>query len=110
MRMDRANELLDRALEPERQRRFSHELGGTRTYHLNAENLIVLLIADDLDEPLGFRGDPGAREHAEFEGSDSDIVAPRLRFRFRQAYAADLGIAIRAPGDLVVIDGTVVFS
>ena len=39
-----------------------------------------------------------------------NIAAARLRFLFRQAYAADLPIAIGPPGDLVVIDGTVVFS
>ena len=40
MRMDRANQFLDRALETEGQRRLSHELGGTRPGHVNAENLI----------------------------------------------------------------------
>ena len=82
MRVDRADQLLDRALEPERQRRFGDELGRARADHVDAEDLVVLLVGDDLDEAFGLAGDPRAAEHAELERADLDVVAALLRLRF----------------------------
>src|SRR6185436_15883533 len=45
-----------------------------------------------------------AREHAELERADANIVAARLGFLLGQADAADFRIAVGAAGDLVVVD------
>ena len=50
VRVDRADQLFDRALEPQRQRRLGDELGRARADHVHAEDLVVLLLGDDLDE------------------------------------------------------------
>src|SRR5512145_2303041 len=65
VRMDRANELLDRALETERKSRFRDEFRRAQSDHVDAENLIVLPIGDYLDEPFRFRCDARAPEHTE---------------------------------------------
>ena len=90
MRVDRADQLLDRAFEAQRQRGFGDELGRARADHVDAEHLVVLLVGDDLDEAFGLAGDLGAAEHAELEGADRDVVAALLRLGFGQADAADL--------------------
>ena len=67
MGVDRAHQLLDRALEPQRQRRLGDQLGRARADHVDAEHLVVLLLGDDLDEAVGLVGHAGAAEDAEGE-------------------------------------------
>ena len=57
MRVDGANQLFDGAFQPQRQRRFGHQLGRARPDHVNAEDLVVFLVGDDLDEPFRLTGD-----------------------------------------------------
>ena len=90
VRVNGAHQLLDRALEPQRQRRLGHQLGRSRADHVHAENLVVLLVEDDLDESFGLARDSRAGEDAELERADLDLVAARLRFLLGQADAADL--------------------
>ena len=104
MCVDRANQLFDGALEPQRQRGFGDQLRRARTDHVDAEDLVVLLLGDDLDEPFRLAGDARAAEHAELEAAGPDVVAALLRFRLGQADAADLRIAVRAGRDVVVVD------
>ena len=67
MRVDGAHELLDRALEPQRQRRFGDQLGRARADHVDAEHLVVLLVEDDLDEPSVSPAMRARAEDAELE-------------------------------------------
>ena len=71
---------------------------------MHAEDLVVLLLGDDLDEPFRLGRDARAREHAELERPDAHVVAARFRLGLRQPDAADLGIAVRAARDVVVVD------
>ena len=70
MRVDGADQLLDRALEAQRQRRLGDQLGRARPDHVHAEHLVVFLVGDDLDEAFGLAGHPGAAEDAERERAD----------------------------------------
>src|SRR5262245_40900286 len=104
VRVDRPDQFFDRALETQRQRRLGDELGRARTDHVDAEDLVVLLLRDDLDEPLGLVRDARAAENAELQGADANVESALLRLRLREPHAADLRIAIRAAGDLLVVD------
>src|SRR5687767_2273114 len=110
VRVDRADELLDRAFELQGHRRFGDELGGARADHVHAENLVVLLVEDDLDEALGLAGHAGPREHAELELAGLHLEAALLRLLLGQADAADLRVAVRAARHLVVVDRTVLLA
>src|SRR5436305_1750644 len=63
MRVDRPDQFLHRALEPQSEGRFGDELRRTRTDHVNAENFVVLSFRDNLDESLRLAGDPRAAEN-----------------------------------------------
>ena len=49
------------------------------TDHVDAEDLVVLLVGDDLDEAFGLAGDLRAAEDAELERAGLDVVAALLR-------------------------------
>ena len=104
MRVNRAYQLFDRALEAQRERRFGNQLCRTRTDHVHAEDLVVFLVEDDLDEAFDFAGNPRARQDAELEAAGLDLVPAGLRFFLRQADAANFGIAVCAARYLVVVD------
>ena len=71
---------------------------------MHAEHLVVLLVGDDLHEPLGLAGHLRAAEHAERERADADVVAALLRLALGQADAADLRIAVGAAGHVIVVE------
>src|SRR5262249_27437509 len=50
VRVDRANQLLDRRFEPQRHRGLGHQLGRARADHVDAKQLVVFLLRDDLHE------------------------------------------------------------
>src|SRR5262249_2630549 len=100
MGVNRANELLDRALEAKGQRGLRHELGRTRPDHVHAENFVVLLVEHNLDEALHLSGDLCPTENAELERTGFDLVAAGLGLLLGQTDASDLGIAVRAGGNL----------
>src|SRR5689334_881931 len=88
MRVDGADQLLDGAFQLQRQRRFGNEFGRARSDHVDAEDLVVLLVGDDLHEALRLAGDLGAPEYAELERADADVVAALLRLGLGEADAA----------------------
>src|SRR6185503_13949598 len=90
MRVDGTDQLLDRALEAQGRRRLGDQFGRARADHVDAEQLVVLLLGDDLDEALGLAGDPGAAEHAELDRADPDVESALLRLGFGEPDAADL--------------------
>ena len=104
MCVDGTNELLDRALEAEGQGRLCDKLGRTRTDHVHAKNFVVLLVEHNLDEALHLSGDLCPAKNAELERTGLDLVPTGLRLLLGQADASDLGIAVRASGNVVVID------
>src|SRR5881392_3555598 len=104
MRVDRADQLLDGAFELQRERRFGDELGRARADHVDAEDLVVFLLGDDLDEAFRLPRDLRAAENPELERADADVEAALLRPGLGESDAADLGIAVRAAGNLVVVD------
>src|SRR5438874_12012798 len=65
MRVNRANELFDGALEAQRERGFCDELRRARSDLMNAEHLVVLRFGDDLHESFYLAGDPRAAEAPE---------------------------------------------
>src|SRR5438067_12968921 len=80
--VNRLDELLDRALETQRQHGFRDQLRRPRTDHVDAEQLVVLPVSDDLHEPFELAGHLRASKDAEWERADADVVAllPRLGF------------------------------
>ncbi len=105
--VDRADQLFDRAFELQCDGRFGDELGRARADHVDAEDLVVLLLEDDLDEALGLTRHAGAGEDAELEHAGLDLVAALLRCLLGEPDAADLRRAVGAAGDLVVVDRTI---
>ena len=58
---------------------------------MDAEDLVVLLVDDDLDEAFGLARHARAAEHAELERADLHVVAALVRLLLGQPDAADLG-------------------
>src|SRR5258706_7938373 len=110
MRVNRAQELFDRAFETQRQRGLGNELGRAPTDHVDAEDFVVLLVEHDLDEPLRVARDARPGKDAELERAGFHVVAPLLRFPLGETYAPDLRIAVGAGRDLIVVDSTVRFA
>ena len=84
--------------------RFRDELGGSGPDHVDAENLVVLPIRNNLDESLGLVGHLGPREHAERKAPDADIVAALHGFLFGKTHAADFRIAVGAARHMTVVE------
>ena len=78
MRVDRPDQFFDGALEPQRQHRLGHELGGARPDHVDAQHLVVPRVGDDLDEAFGLAGHLRTAEHAEGKRADAHVVAALL--------------------------------
>ena len=104
VRVDRAKEFLDRALEAKRQCRFRDQLGRAQADHVHAKYLVVLLVEHDLDEALQLAGNLCPAKNPELERARLDVVSASLRFLLGQADASDLGIAVGASGNLVVVN------
>ena len=104
MGVNRAYQFFDRRLELQRQRRFSHELGGAQADHVDAEHFVVFLVGDDLHEPFGLSRHLGAAQDAERKRSDPHLVAASLRLALSETDGPDLGIAIGAAGNMVVVE------
>ena len=104
MRVDGANQLFDGALGPQGQYCLGDQLGGARADDMDAEDLVVFLVGDDLHEAVELVGHARAAEHAEGERSDLHINAAVARGLFGEADTADLGVAVRAARHMVVVD------
>src|SRR5262249_48591982 len=98
------DELLRRALSPQRQRGFGHELSGAGTDHVEPQQLIVTLLRHDFDKPFGLAGHLRAAQHTERKRSDPDVVAALLRLPFGKPYAPNLRVAVRARRHMIVVD------
>src|SRR5262245_14122842 len=103
MRVNRANQILDRRLQAKRCSGFGDQLRRARADHVHAEQLVVLLVRDDLDEPIGLARHLRASKHPEREGPDAHVVAALPGFGFRQPDAPDLWVAVRAAGHVIVV-------
>jgi hypothetical protein len=104
VRVNGANQLFDGRLEPQRERGLGDQLGRSQADHVHAEDLVVLLVGDDLDEPFRLARHLRAAEHAERERADAHVVAPSDGGLLREADAADLGIAVGAARHVIVVD------
>src|SRR5581483_6623528 len=104
VRVDRADELFDGGFETKRNGRFGNQLGRAQADHVDTQQLVVLLIGHYLDEAFGLAGHFRAAQHAEREHADSHVVASLARLALGQSDAADLGIAIRAARNVIVVE------
>src|SRR6476646_9999309 len=102
MGVDCLDQLFYGAFEPQRQYRLSYELGGSRANHMNAENLVVLLVAHDLHEPFDFSCHLGSPQHAEGERTDANVVPLLLCLGLRETDASYFRFAERAARDVIV--------
>src|SRR5262245_20906769 len=104
MRMYRAQQLFDRRLEPERDRRLGDEFRRARANHVDPQQLVVLLLCHDLDQALGLAGDLRPSEHSERKRSDAYVESTLDGGFLSEADAADFRLAVRAGGNLIVVD------
>src|SRR5262245_38828999 len=78
MPVNRSYQLFDCRLQPQCERRLSHELSGSQSDHVDAKHFVVLLVRNDLDEPFGLSRHLGTSQHAKRKRSDSDVVTTSL--------------------------------
>ena len=71
---------------------------------MHTEHLVVLLVGDDLHESLSLASHLGAPENTERKSAHANVEAPFFRLALGETDTADLGIAIRAPWHVVVIE------
>ena len=69
MSVDREVDFLDRVFVLPGHRQLVNDLGGMSSHDVGAENLAVLLVPDDLHEPLGLAGGPGPAVGTEGEAT-----------------------------------------
>src|SRR5271166_1786434 len=105
MGVDDVGKMLRGALQLESDYRLSNQLGRVGPDDVDAQDLAVLLIGDDLDEAVVRAHDAGARVGGERELADLYVVPQFLRLGFRQAHAADLGMAVSRVGNAQLVDG-----
>ena len=106
MRVNGADEFFDCGLETQGDAGLGDQFGCAGTNHVDAQQLVVFFLGDDLHETFRLVCDLRATEDAEWEHTDTHVITALDRFLFGEADAADLGITIRAAGHLVVVDRT----
>ena len=89
---------------------FGQQLGRVRADDVDAEDLVVFLLRDDLDEAVGLAEDPCFTRCREREFADLYVIACFFRFRFGQADAGDFGVAVGAVRDEVLLDRLDLFA
>src|SRR5580698_10360564 len=94
MGVDDVRQLFGGTLQLQSHDGFGDHLGGVRADDVDAQDLAVLGVADDLDEALMRSHNAGARVGGEREFADLHFVAGFLRLGFGQANAANLGMAV----------------
>ena len=104
MRVDRPHQIFNRGFEFDRGDGFGDQFCGLRADDVDAENLAVVGVGDNLDEAFVLADDAGARVRSEGELADFDVVSGFAGFGFGEAYAADFGMAIRGAGDVFRVD------
>src|ERR671921_1039433 len=103
VRVDDAPQLVGRRFEVERDDGLVNDLGRVRADDVDAQQLVVLRLADDLDEALLLAEYPGLARRRERELRRLHVVAQLLRLRLRQADACYLRVAVGARGDVAQI-------
>lgn len=99
---------LDRRFQANRGDAGGDHVRDVRADHVDAEELAVLLFADDLHEAIDLADRHRLAEDAEVGFADSNVVALILRFLLGEADAGDLGDRIDAVRDGFVFDLTLV--
>ena len=95
---------LDRALEPQRNRRFRDQFGRTRTDHVDTENLVVFFSATIFTKPSVSPAILARPSTPNGKGADANVVALRHGVALRESDAADFRIAVGAARDVTVVD------
>ena len=90
--------------ELHRQAQFGEHFGGIIADQMGADELIKFVIKDQLHETLGMADRFGLARGNKLEAADLDLPAIGSGLLFGQADRGDLGLAVRAAGDLTVID------
>ena len=97
--VDGEHHLFDRRFELDRGDALGDDLGRVRADDVDAEDLAVLRVRDDLDEAVVRIEDRRLRVADERELADLDLVALLLGLRLGQADGGDLRIAVGAARD-----------
>ena len=96
--------LLDRALEPSASVASATSSVARGPIMCTPSTSSYFLSATILTNPSAFAGHLRAAQHEKRKRADAHVVAPFLRFALGQADAADFGIAVRAGGNVIVVD------
>src|SRR5437763_3478526 len=105
MRVYGEHQVFDCAFELHHSHTFGDQLGRQRADDVHAKDLAELRVADDFHKAVVLADDGRARISGEGELADLDLATKLFGFRFRQANAADLRMAIRRARDAVFADG-----
>src|SRR5919112_3762132 len=95
VRVDDAPQLFGRGFEVERDDGLVNHLRRVRADDVDAQQLVVLRLADDLDEALLLAEDARLARRAEGELGRLHVVAQLLRLRLGQTHRRDLRVAVR---------------
>ena len=104
MRVDRQIDLLDSVLVFPRDRQLVDHLGRVGADDVRAENLTVFLVAQNLDESVGFAGAARAAIGRERKLPGDVIEFFLLALVFGQPNARDLGVTVGHARDVVILD------
>src|SRR3954454_9857459 len=102
--MDRARDLVEAALELVRVDELLDEVGGLDGDDVAAEQLAVLLVADDLDHARAIAVDRGRADGAQRHLAYDDVEALLLRLGLSQPEGGDLRVAEGHGWDEAVVD------
>src|SRR5262249_49187200 len=85
MCVDCLHKLFQGAFEPQREDRFCDQFGGSCADHMDAEDFVVLLVGNDLDEAFRFTRHLRAAKYAKRERTDANVVSLLPCFRLGKA-------------------------
>ena len=103
MRMDGQVDFLDRELVLSGDAELVDQLRRVRTDDVRAEDLAVLRVADDLDEPLGLSGRPRASIVREGEASDLVVELLLLALLLGEPDRRHFGMTVGRVRDVAVV-------
>src|ERR1044071_2004349 len=104
VRVDDAPQLFGRRFEVEGDDGLVNDLGRVRADDVDAQQLVVLRLADDLDEALLLAEDARLARGREGELRRLHVVAQLLRLRLGQTDGRDLRVAVGARGHVAQVD------
>src|SRR5690349_6860350 len=106
MRVHRSAQLIRSRLELHRHTSLSDQLGRVWSNDVHAQNLVVLLLADDLHKALFLTDDAGLARSGERKLSDLNVVTHLLRLRLSEPDRSDFRIAVSTVGNEAQVDRT----